>query len=256
MFSELKKRIRRKELTVGTWLTIGQVSVLENMAAAGFDWVVFDIEHSLMSTSELSALIGLSWAMKFPVLVRLTSNNPDQAKRVLDAGAAGVVVPMINNGEDLRRAVDAVKYPPIGKRGFGLARAQGYGDQFQEYVSSINSESIVVAQVEHIDAINNLDAILSHPELDATIIGPYDLSGSLGVPGRFDDPAVVTALETYERHAPRHQAAMGYHIVKTSEEEFKSRVNRGYRFIAYGVDFIFLRSACADALVRARRSIA
>ena len=123
----------------------------------------------------------------------------------MDAGAHGVIVPMVNSRDDAEKAVSAVKYPPFGTRGVGLARAQGYGMDFETYKAWVEKESIVIAQIEHIDAVNNIDEIISTEGLDGFIVGPYDLSGSLGIPGQFDNELVIDALETVKNAAKKNR---------------------------------------------------
>lgn len=178
MKNTLRTKIRNNELTIGSWITLGHTSIAEIMAKAGFDWLVIDIEHSVITLSMAQQLIQVIEGCGVVPLVRVGENNPNIIKRVMDAGAYGVVVPMVNTRQQAEAAVKAVKYPPVGTRGIGLARAQGYGNKFDEYASSVNEESVVIAQVEHIDSVNNLESILSVDGIDGCIIGPYDLSGS------------------------------------------------------------------------------
>jgi len=178
----LKERLARSDLTIGSWITLGHPAIAEIMASAGFDWLVLDMEHSVIELSEAQAIIQVLDKQQCPAIVRLTSNHPDQIKRVMDAGATGVMIPMIKSAEDARAAVSSVYYPPQGRRGVGLARAQGYGAHFQEYRQWLIANAIIVVMIEHIEAVEQIDAILAVPGIDAYIIGPYDLSGSMGKP--------------------------------------------------------------------------
>ena len=183
MINPIKKALKEGKVTIGSWITIGHPIVAEIMAQAGFDWLTIDMEHSAITIEKTQELIQIIQLSGVAPLVRVSENNPTIIKRVLDAGAYGVIVPMVNSAKDAEKAVKAVKYPPVGSRGVGLARAQGYGFDFDEYAATINEESVVIVQMEHIDAVNNLDSIVSVEGIDGCIIGPYDLSGSLGVPG-------------------------------------------------------------------------
>ena len=183
--NEIKKKIRRNELTLGSWITIGHPVVAEIMAESGFDWLTIDLEHSAIDISHMQVIFQAIRGTEAIPLVRVGENNASLIKRAMDAGAYGVIVPMVNTRDSAERAVSAVKYPPMGTRGVGLSRAQGYGYEFDDYKESINENSIVIAQIEHIQAIENLEEILNVPGIDASIIGPYDLSGSLGYPGDF-----------------------------------------------------------------------
>ena len=182
--------INRKDISLGSWITLNHFSIVEIMADAGFDWLCIDLEHSVIDYFEAEQLIATMEAKGCIPYVRVGENNPLIIKRMLDAGAVGIIVPAVNSKEDAIRAVKSVKYPPLGNRGVGLARAQNYGFGFDEYVEKINSRTIVIVQIEHIDAINNLEEILSTKGVDGSIIGPYDLSGSMGKPGEYNEPDV------------------------------------------------------------------
>jgi len=158
----------------------------------------------------------------------------------MDGGAGGVIVPMVNTAEDARLAVEAAKYPPAGKRSYGLGRACNFGESFEKYLRTINNRSVVVIQIEHIDAVANLGEILKVPGIDAIIIGPYDLSGSLGIPGQFDNPEFIKILETIIAEVKKSPVALGLHIVHPDEEILQERIRQGFTFIGYGMDTIFL----------------
>ena len=156
----MPKQLLLNTPSIGSWITLGHPAIAEIMAESGFDWLTVDLEHSTITIREAEDLIRIIELKGVIPLVRLTSNSSEQIKRVMDAGAHGVVVPMVCSGDDARAAVSAVRYPPVGKRGVGLARAQGYGSSFEMYRSWQENEAIVVVQVEHIDAVNNLEEIL------------------------------------------------------------------------------------------------
>ncbi len=163
-------------------------------------------------------------------------------KKALDSGADGIIVPMVCSEEDAINAVGYAKYPPEGKRGVGLARAQHYGfcDGFEKYKEFVQKDLIVIAQIEHIEGINNLDAILKTPGIDGTIIGPYDLSGSLGIPGKFDDIRVKNSLNIFKAICDKNKFSKGFHVVNSDPVKIQERINEGYRFIAYGTDYLFM----------------
>ncbi len=252
---ELKKKIGEGILTIGSWITIGHPSVAEIMANAGFDWLTVDLEHSSITLSEAQDLIQVIESCGVTPLVRVGENRPSVIKRVMDAGATGVIVPMVNNKEDAINAVNAVKYPPVGTRGVGLARAQGYGMEFGKYKEWINEGSIVIVQIEHYEAIKNLDSILSGEGIDGFIVGPYDLSSSLGRPGEFEHPAMVEALEQVQRVAGNYKAVAGYHVVPPHPDLVIEKVQEGYRFIAYSVDMLFLGEMCRGGLEAIKRGL-
>src|SRR5918995_2956478 len=190
---DIKEKMRRGDPSMGTWLSMAHPSIAEILAMAGYDWVVVETEHTAIDVSEvLRLIIAIEQRGSVP-LVRLAWNDPIQAKAVLDSGAAGVLVPMVNTKADAELAVAMTKYPPLGYRGIGLARAQGYGEDFDEYVKRANDDTLLMVIIEHKDAVANIEEILSVPGIDGTFIGPYDLSMSLGIPGQLDHPLSVAA---------------------------------------------------------------
>ena len=176
---------KKKNISIGSWITLGHTSIAEIMCNAGFDWLAIDLEHSSITLSQAEEMIRVINLCNVKPFVRLTSNNPDQIKRVLDAGAEGIIVPMVNSYNDAIKAVDSSYYPPIGKRSVGLARAQKYGIGLNEYIKWKRKNFTLIVQIEHVDAIGNLEEIFSIEKIDGYLIGPYDLSASLGIPGDF-----------------------------------------------------------------------
>lgn len=239
---KIKEKLKDKKPSIGTWMSMAHPSIAEILAMAGFDWVVIETEHTAIDVSEvLRLIIAIEQRGSIP-LVRLASVDPVQAKAVLDSGAAGVIVPMVNTKEEAELAVAMCKYPPMGKRGVGLARAQGYGVDFDNYVKNANENTLVIVQIEHIDAVNNIDEILSVPGIDGTFIGPYDLSMSLGIPGQLSHPKVVEAKEKVLKAVLQKGLAAGIHMVQpsTALSDCEAAIKEGYTFVAVGTDILFL----------------
>ncbi|BBL34953.1 5-keto-4-deoxy-D-glucarate aldolase [Nitrosomonas stercoris] len=251
----LKARLAQQALTIGSWITLGHPSIAEIMAKAGFDWLVLDTEHSVLELNEVQALIQVLDGQQCPAIVRLTANDSEQIKRVMDAGATGIMVPMIKTAEDAHAAVAAVYYPPEGTRGVGLARAQGYGASFQEYRQWLRDNAVVIAMIEHIQAIENIDAILATPGIDAYIIGPYDLSGSMDRPGELDHPDVQTAIQQVLQAGIRHHKAGGIHVVEPDAIALQQRIKQGFSFLGYSLDIRMLDSLCRTHLNQIRTSL-
>ena len=243
---QLKSKLAQSEITIGSWITLGHPSIAEIMATAGFDWLVLDMEHSVLELSEIQMLIQVLDMQKCPAIVRLTSNHPDQIKRVMDAGANGIMVPMIKSAADAESAVQSVYYPPRGKRGVGLARAQGYGAEFQQYRDWLEKNAVIVAMIEHIDAVNAIDSILSVDGIDAYIIGPYDLSGSMGHIGELNHPEVASAIEKVLEAGKRLGKPGGIHVVEPDQEQLQQRIAAGFNFIGYGLDIRILDTLCRN----------
>jgi len=251
----LKSKLAKGKLTLGSWITLAHPAVAEIMSRAGFDWLAIDLEHSVITIREAEELIRVVELSGVSPLVRLSVNDPVQIKRVMDAGSHGVIVPMVNSVSDAEQAVQAVRYPPEGKRGVGLARAQGYGSSFDRYREWINRESVVIVQVEHIEAVDNLEAILSVEGVDGFIVGPYDLSGSLGVTGQFDHPSMKKSMERIRIVGLSSGKAFGIHVIEPNVEELRQRLDEGYNFVAYSLDIRMLDRACRTGLDAIRSEI-
>jgi 2-dehydro-3-deoxyglucarate aldolase len=239
----LKVKLNKCQFTLGSWITLAHPGIAEIMARAGFDWLVIDLEHSVITIREAEELIRVIALSGTCPLARLSSNDEVQIKRVMDAGAHGVIVPMVNNAADAGKAVEAVRYPPEGRRGVGLARAQGYGSSFESYREWVNQDSVIIVQVEHIEAVNNLEAILVVEGIDGFIVGPYDLSASLGVPGQFDHPSMKKAMGIIQSVGIDSGKAAGIHVIEPDVEQVRQRVGEGYSFVAYSLDIRMLDSA-------------
>jgi len=245
---DLKTYLKNNHLALGSWITLAHPAIAEIMANAGFDWLAVDLEHSVITIREAEELIRIIDLSGVAPLVRLTSNNPDLIKRVMDAGAHGVIVPMVKSPDEAMLAVDSVKYPESGKRSIGLARAQGYGIGFQDYFQWQQDSSVVIVQIEHIEAVNNLEKIFSIDGVDGYIVGPYDLSGSMGIPGQFEHPEFLKAMERIRATAAAMDMPGGIHIIEPDPQQLEQRIEEGHRFIAYSLDVRMLDVASRTGL--------
>lgn len=252
---QLKAKLANNELTIGSWITLGHPAIAEIMAAGGFDWLVLDMEHSVMELGEAQSIIQVLDKQQCPAIVRLTSNHPDQIKRVMDAGATGVMVPMVKSAADARAAVQGVYYPPRGCRGVGLARAQGYGASFPEYQQWLEDNAIVVVMIEHVDAVHAIDTILAVPGVDAYIIGPYDLSGSMGRPGDLNHPDVQDAIERVLAAGQHAKKPGGIHVIEPDPDALQQRIQSGFNFLGYALDIRILDAICRNHMQQIRASL-
>lgn len=238
----------KKKFSIGSWITLNNSSIAEIMADAGFNWLCVDLEHTSIDYNDAQQLILSIQSKGLKAFVRVGENNPRIIKRVLDVGADGIIVPMVNSKNDALKAVNSVKYPPKGKRGVGLSRAQGYGFNFDKYRDQISKQIILIAQIEHIDAVNNLKEIIETDGIDGTFIGPYDLSGSLGKPGEYNDPNVKKAIKKYESIALNYDKLVGYHSVPVDYKLVLEKKSKGYNFIAFSFDAYFLGESIRNQL--------
>ena len=239
--SNLKSLIQQKKVTLGSWITLSDPSISEIFANAGFDWLVVDLEHSAISIDQaINHIRTIELAGSVP-LVRLTSNDPQQIKRVMDSGSKGIVVPNVKTANEAEIAVKATRYFPSGNRGVGLARAQQFGFAFEEYFSwQKKGGPIVVVQIEDKIAIENLTNIFNVDGVDAFFIGPYDLSASMGIPGEFDDPLFIKTIDYILEIGKRCNCPAGIHIVEPSKLLLANAIKKGYTFLAYSVDIRML----------------
>ena len=235
-----KQKLKSNKVSIGSWITIGHYSVIEIMASAHFDWLAIDMEHSAITLDKAQELIMAIQAQNIEALVRVGKNDELLIKRVMDAGANGVIVPMICNKEDAEYAVASVRYPPEGKRGVGLSRAQKYGLGFNEYKEWVNSKSVIIAQIEHEDAVQNIEEIIKVNGIDGIIIGPYDLSASLGIPGELNSPLLTESLMIVEKVCKEVGFPLGYHVINPEFQDVLKKINAGYTFIGFSLDFFFL----------------
>ena len=248
---DIRSKLSQGKATVGTWLQFPSPDVAEVMARAGYDWVACDMEHGSFGPDGLPNIfraVSVGGAVPF---ARLPMAEKTQIKAALEAGAQGLIFPMIESAGQLEKAIDLATYPGQDSwrrtgetaseyRGVGYCRANLFGKEFDAYREKITPELFIVAQIEHINAIRELDAILEHPRLDAIMVGPYDLSGSMGLTGRFDDPRFLAAMQQIQDACARHNVPMGPHIVLPDPEALAKQIAGGARFIAYGIDSVFL----------------
>jgi len=250
---QLKEKLNKKQLTIGSWVTIAHPSVVEIMASAGFEWLTIDMEHSVIELERAQTLISLIQANGMQALVRVPKNEEVIIKRVMDAGADGVIVPMVNSQELAQQAVDYVKYPPVGKRGVGLARAQNYGIGFDKYKKWLHEKSVIIAQIEHIDGVNNIQQIIDIQGIDGIIIGPYDLSASMGFPGEYHRNDVQEALTKVETACKKTGISFGYHVIESDSKVLQEKIDKGYTFLAFSLDFFFLGDKAREEMAKIKR---
>lgn len=236
----LKAKLKNNELTIGSWVTIGHPSVVEIMCSAGFEWLTIDMEHTTIDLETAQILITTIQSRGCKALVRVSKNEEVIIKRVLDAGADGIIVPMVSSKADAVQAVEYAKYPPCGKRGVGLFRAQKYGKGFEEYKHWVNDELVIIAQIEHIKAVENIRDIITTEGIDGVIIGPYDLSASMGFPGEFNRHDVKNSIDKVLTECKCLNVPAGFHVIESNPEKLNEKIREGCTFLAYSLDFFFL----------------
>lgn len=249
--NKVKAQLRAGEVSLGTFMALGSPLGAEQLAHVGFDWLVIDQEHGAIDATLTQSLLQAISTTDTVPLVRVPWNRGDWIKRALDAGAYGLVVPMVNDRAEAEAAVRATRYPPLGARSIGGSRTRLYGGS--DYVERANEEILLVVQIEHLRAVQNAREILGTPGIDAYFIGPGDLCASLGLPNTWDPdfPEYWEALERVRTVADELGVPGGIH---SSAGRAAAMIERGYRFIAIGFDISFMASAATAALQAARPS--
>jgi len=254
MKNKLRQALLERKMTLGAWLQIGHPACGEIFARAGFDWVCVDIEHGAIDLESMTNIFRAMEVYDCVPVARLPINDPVWIHRSLDAGARALIIPMVKTAEEAESAVREAKYPPRGERGFGYSRANMHGMDFDECIASANDEIAMVMQIEHIDAIGNLDAILDVDGVDGLFIGPLDLSGSMGITGQMEHPKMVDALGRYRTACKKHNKSAGMHIVRPDANNIQHALDQGYTLIALGLDNVFLDESAKVCLKAAGRA--
>ena len=241
---------RRGEPTIGAWLSLANTHVAELMAGAGFDWVCVDLQHGLIDYADLTHMLPAISTTEVTPIVRVTYNDPPQIMKVLDAGAMGVIVPMVNNRAEAAAAVACCKYPPDGARSFGPTRAALYGGR--NYATEANDQIACIAMIETQQGLDNLEAIVATPGLGAVYIGPADLALSLGLPARgdTDEPRHLAAVDKILAACKRQGVPAGIHT--GGLEWSRRRLAMGFDFVTLGSDAGFLMQAASADLAAIR----
>ena len=248
---DIRERIRRGQPTLGTWLQLPSPDVAELIGRMGYDWAAVDLEHGSFTRAQLPDMFRALERWGTLPFARVAEASMTELKAALDSGARGVIFPMIETRQQLDNAIAWSLYPggkefSQGRRGVGFSRANLFGLDFPDHVdmdAGLGHSIVMVAQIEHVRALDNLDEIFSHPRLDAYMVGPYDLSASMGLTGQFDHPDFQKALAVIEEKAAAHKMGKGYHVVKPEPDVLRKKIEDGYTFLAYGIDSLFLQQS-------------
>lgn len=241
--NHVRRRLAAGEASVGTWLSLPSPEAAEYVSAIGFDWLVADAEHNPIDVRTQAQMFAAIGAFGTAPMVRIPWNTPEHFKRALDAGAWGIVVPMVKTREEAEEAVRATRYPPQGERSVGGGRhGISFGTAAADYYQRANKEILLVIQIEHIAGVEQADAILSVPGVDACFIGPNDLAASmglgLGVPLESDEPRLVEAIEHVRRTCVAHDVAPGVHCADAAGVTL--RLGQGFRFCAMASELRYM----------------
>ena len=243
----VRAKLKRGEPSVGTWLTIPSPVIAQLMARTGLDWLTVELEHTPSSFETAAQMFAIVAASGGVPLVRVPINSVENIKRVLDIGAWGIVVPMVNSRAEAEAVVKAARYRPIGERSIGgQLHAMNFNTDSATYYAKANDEILVVVMAEHVDAVANIESILSVPGIDAVFVGPNDLHASMGLPPAFDSdhPQFNEALKKILAHAKARGIAAGIHV--TDAAQAQRRINEGWQFIAVISEAGFMLSKAGE----------
>lgn len=240
MDHNFREQLLEGKRLVGTMVTLNSPEVVEILVRAGFDWLFIDAEHSPLDAGALQRLLQAAGS-NFPCVIRLADHAEISIKRALDIGAAGIIVPQVNTAKQAEKIVGYAKYSPLGNRGVGLARAHGYGFDFNDYLDRANDSTAIIVQAEHVQAVENIREIVNVKGIDAVLVGPYDLSSSLDKLGQVTDPAVTASIDQVSEVCSEQGMRLG--IFGMSADAVETYAERGYTLLAVGVDTVFLALA-------------
>ncbi len=248
LVKKIRQKLKSNKPTIGTWMQIPSTDIAEILANSGYDWIAVDLEHGNFSKEKIPEIFRAIESGGAVPFARIATTEKKEIKHALEAGAKGIIFPMIETKEQLEESILNTFYPPKGIRGVGYSRANIFGKKFDNYINDIANEVIVVAQIEHIKAVGNLEEILSVDYLDALMIGPYDLSGSMNITGDFENPEFIKIIKTISDKASKLKIPMGFHVVKPDKTLLEDKISDGYQFIAYCTDAIFLYSTSENPI--------
>ncbi len=236
----LKARLRNRERLFAGWVSYSHPSVTETFARAGFDFMFIDMEHSTISIEQGQRIIAASQGEGVPCIPRPVSHSNDYLKPLLESGADGMLVQMVETPEQVQSLIRDVKYPPVGRRTYGVNRAQAYGFDFDEYIQNWNKTSTFMLQVESIKGVENIDQLLAFDEVDGVMVGPLDISGSLGVPGQSTHPLVIEASRKVIVACERHGKSCGTQVADVNPSSVNALFELGYNYAILGSDLFVL----------------
>jgi len=241
----LREKLLRGEPALGCWVTIAHPEIPEMLSLLEFDWFLFDMEHAPITAASLESLLQAT-QRKITPIVRVPANELVHIKQVLDVGAHGVMVPMVNNREQAEHASRCVKYPPLGVRGLGARRASYYYTEHSEYLRTANQETMTIVQIETRQAVDNFEDIITAPNIDAWFVGPNDLAASLGHLGNPNAVEVQEAMDKILKMGIKHDIPGG--TLAFSPKKAKAYLEKGYKLIAVGSDDQFLINGASSML--------
>ena len=244
--SGLKQRFRNRERLFAGWISYAHPAIAETFALAGFDCIFIDMEHSTINIEQGQRIIAACHGENVPCIPRPVSHSNDYIKPLLESGADGMLIQMVETAQQVAELINLLKYPPGGKRTYGVNRAHGYGLEFDSYIRKWNDSSIFLLQIESVLGVENIDSLLSFDEVDGVMIGPLDLAGSLGVPGQTKHPLVIEASSKVIDSCKRYGKSCGTQVATANISEVNFLFELGYSFSILGSDLFVITEWVSD----------
>ena len=238
------EKLRNGDLLIGTLISLASPEIAEILSHTGYDWLFIDAEHGAFNPQQTQPM--LQAAGDTPCVIRVPAGDDVWIKKALDIGAAGIIVPQVHTAEQAEQIINQCKYSPVGNRGVGIGRAHTYGLSFENTIKHANDETVVILQAESQKAIDNIEEIVKVPGLDAILVGPYDLSASLGRIGEVNHPEVQEAINRVADVCKAAEIKLGYFGVNASA--VKPAIDNGFTLIAVGVDTLFVIKSATETL--------
>lgn len=245
MSASLKQRLQAGDSLIGPIISLPCADVADLLARIGFDYLWIDLEHSPMDIGDAQMLLQAA-GNRCPCIIRVPEVSEAWIKKTLDTGCDGIVIPQIRSAAEARAAVAWCQYPPAGRRGAASTRAHAFGLSFADYVARASTDLAIILQVEHIDAVNDIDTLLATPGVTALFVGPFDLSGSMGLLGQVEHPEVQAAISRVVSAGAAAGMPLGLFVANPTGAP--AAIRQGFRMIALGTDTSYLVSAAQAAL--------
>jgi len=241
--NKFRKYLKLGKVLVGGWMQLSNANLAEIISDyKEYSWVAVDMEHGSFSTGDLPNIFRAIELKSKLALARLPNKNTNICGQVLDAGCAGVIIPNINKVSELIAIRDACYLPPKGTRGVGYSRANLFGKRFSDYKIG-KTKPIIIAMIENVISVKNLEQLIQTRGLDAILIGPYDLSASMNITGRFNHPKFKSAIREIIKLSRKYKMPCGIHIIEPKHNILKKYIKLGYQFLPYSADTILFNTA-------------
>lgn len=250
----LRKRLNEGETLWGSWLQCSSPASTEVLARIGYDWLAVDCEHTETTIEMATHMCRAGQALGAGMLMRVRSDNPLDIRQALDGGADGVIVPLVDTVAQAKAVVNAAKYPPLGHRGYSYVRANRWGIDFDAYAETANDQTVVIVMIESAQSVEAVGDMLAVEGVDGAIIGPYDLSGSYGVPGKLDHELLILAQERVLQAGRDTRKVSGTNLIMPTKGGIEDAIQRGFRLIALGGDTMYMAPPARDFLDYARNT--